>query len=334
MGKGRQSKSAALDKMIRVLQTVNALSPRDVACDSDPLSLEEFARLAGMSPKECRRVIDKINYDCGDVVPAAWVELDEQGMIHPHRLNFAFDGLLRLSRPEALALLVALRSSGADADGRLASLVRGALPDLDLDRLDTVLGQCTMPAGALETLADAVERGQVLEFDYLDAKGARTHRCVEPMGFWYDAALETWSFSAWCRLRQAARVFRVDRMLSEPTPTGETFVPRPAETPDTRRGSLGSTVQAILAVHDPAAIEQGAWPGLEVFADATDEQLATLTHDELAHGAFIAQIPWQAQSPWLVQEIVASMGDVEAISPAQLREGVCTHTRVLLERLG
>ena len=191
-----------------------------------------------------------------------------------------------------------------------------------------------MPAGALETLADAVEGGRVIEFDYLDAKGARTHRCVEPMGFWFDAALETWSFSAWCRLRQAVRVFRVDRMLSEPMPTGETFVPRPAETPDTRCGSLGSTEQAVLAVHDPAAVGQDAWPGLEVFADANDEQLATLTHDELAHGAFIAQIPWQAESPWLVQEIVATMGGIEALAPASLREGVCAHTRMLLERLG
>ncbi len=335
MARGRQSKSATLDQMIRVLQTVNALSPLDVARDADPVSIEEFARLAGMSPKECRRIIDKINYDCGDAVPAAWVELDDGGMVWPHRLNFAFDGLLRLSHAEALALMVALRSSGADADGHLASLVRGALPDFNLTRLDTVLGQRTMPVGALETLAEAVAQGQVVEFDYLDAKGARSHRAVEPAQIWYDSTLGSWSVSAWCRLRHAMRVFRVDRMLSAPTPTGETFEPRDA-TPvpgGSAQTFLADAEQAVLAVHDPTALRQAAWPGLEALSNPTDEQIAALTPDEQARGAFIAQIPWQEGSAWLVQEVVASMGDVEALAPAQLRDEVRAHAQALLDKL-
>ncbi len=334
MARGRQTKSAALDKMIRVLQTVNALSPHDVSRDADPICLDEFARLAGMTAKECRRVIDKINYGCGDVIPAAWVELDEQGMVHPHRLNFAFDGLLRLNRPEALALLIALRSSGADGDGHLASLVRGALPDIEGARLDTVLGQSTMPVGALETLAEAIAGSEVVEFDYLDAKNVRTHRAVEPCQIWYDSTLETWSVSAWCRLRQAMRVFRVDRMLSVPAATGQTFTPKDIQAPTAGQGSLGQTVQAVLAVHDPAVLAQDAWPGLEELAEATPAQLAALSEQELAHGAFVAQIPWQAESAWLVQQVVASLGAVEALAPARLREDVRAHARTLLERLG
>jgi predicted DNA-binding transcriptional regulator YafY len=333
MPRGRESKSASLNKMIRVLQTVNALAPQDAALDGKPVELARFAQLAGLSEKDCLRAIDKINYGCGDAVPAAWVEVDEQGRVVPHRLSFAFDGLMRLSRPEALALLVALRSSGADAGGHLASLVKGALPELDLARLDTVAGQQAMPVGALETLADAVARRQVVAFEYLDGRGTRTKRLVEPLEVWYDSNIPGWCVSAWCRLRQAVRTFRVDRMLDAPAPTGETFAERVGAQAEQGRIDQACSMQAVLAVHDPAVARKYTWPGMEELENPSQPQIAALTGPELARGGFIAQIPWVPGSAWLVQSIVASMGAVEALEPAELAHSVAALAEELLERL-
>ena len=229
MARGRESKSTTLEKMIRVLQTVNALAPHNPLEQGEPVSLDRFCELAGLDEKDCRRIIDKINYGCGDALPAAWIEVDDDGNVVPQRLAFAFDGLMRLSRSEAFSLLVALRSSGMDSDGHLARLVRGALPHFDLDRFHTVAGGECGPSGALETIADAVANRLVLTIDYCDAKGERSCRQVEPHSVWYDTSVSAWSFSAWCRTRNGMRTFRLDRLQAAPTATGETFETRGEE---------------------------------------------------------------------------------------------------------
>lgn len=330
----RESKSATLDKMLKVVQAVNALSPGDPVLDGEPVELARFARLVGMDPKECLRIVEKIDYGCGDALPAAWIEYDEQtGCIVPHRLCFASQGLMRLSHSEAFALLVTLRSSGADADGTLAATVRGALPELDLARFDTVAAGADMPQGSLERVADAVARREVLSIEYRDARGACSTRTVEPLEVWYDSAAGAWSFSAWCRTRDEVRTFRLDRLRAVPQPTGEVFPERQTAlggaAVDMARG-----VTAVLAVHDPKAVARTSWPELEELQDPTDDQLAHLRPPELAQGGYIAQIPWIPGSFWLVQAIVSTLGGVEAVSPARLREEVRDLAGQLLVRLG
>ena len=333
MAKGRESKSATLDKMIRVLQTVNALAPADALEPGEPVAMARFCDLAGMSEQDVVRIIDKINYGCGDALPAAWIEVDEEGRIVPQRLDFAFDGLMRLSRAEAFSLLVALRSSGMDNDGHLARLVVGALPHLDLERFDTVAGQGSVPAGALEVVADAVARHLVLTIDYRDAKGERSAREVEPLAVWYDTTAASWSFSAWCRTRGAVRTFRLDRLQTTPAPTGEMFDER-SETDDVQTGlDMSQAEWAVLAVHDRSAIDKGAWPGIEVRLQPSAEEAAHITAQEWQAGAYIVQIPWVPGSVWLPQAVVASLGCVEVIAPASLRAEVHELATELLERL-
>jgi predicted DNA-binding transcriptional regulator YafY len=59
----------------------------------------------------------------------------------------------------------------------------------------------------------------VLELDYVDRTGQRTERrLVEPFGL--AGAERHWYLMGWCRLRDAGRAFRLDRILAA-ADTGE-----------------------------------------------------------------------------------------------------------------
>lgn len=62
---------------------------------------------------------------------------------------------------------------------------------------------------ALEAAVAAQER---IRIDYTDEAGARTTRTVRPLGLWYWGAV--WTLVAWCELRMAFRMFRLDRIAS------------------------------------------------------------------------------------------------------------------------
>lgn len=66
------------------------------------------------------------------------------------------------------------------------------------------------PAPIAGVLEEGVRRATVVRLRYVDAAGVATSREVEPVGFHGDA--EGWYLVAWCRLRQAGRVFRLDRV--------------------------------------------------------------------------------------------------------------------------
>ena len=80
-------------------------------------------------------------------------------------------------------------------------------------------------------IQDAIVGRQVLRLTYADRDGVRTEREVEPVLFMTGVGRQ-WYLIAWCRLRQAARAFRVDRIMDaeatgEPAPehSYEDFAP-------------------------------------------------------------------------------------------------------------
>lgn len=333
--KGRESKGSVLNKMIRILQAVNSLSPHDPLLDGDPIPLDDFASTVGLDCGECARIIRKINLGCGDALPAAYVDFDEEtGLLTPHRLVFAFDGLLRLSKSEAYALLMALRASGIDSDGKLVSKLAGALPVLDLERLSLMAGEAGVSRQALETVADAVSRRLVVSISYRDALGSVSRRDVEPLALWFDAAESTWTFSAWCRLRRSVRLFRADRLVCDPVPTGETFAQRTVHEPLGPLDRMDLSPLAVLAVHDPGSLElAGVWHGIEALTNVEDSLAGRLDAEDLKRGGFIATVPWIEGSPWLPCAVVATLGGVEVIEPEALRDEVSRVAADYLARL-
>jgi predicted DNA-binding transcriptional regulator YafY len=88
------------------------------------------------------------------------------------------------------------------------------------------------PRSVPAVIQDAIVGRQVLRLTYVDRAGAHTRREVEPVLFMTGDGRQ-WYLIAWCRLRQAARAFRIDRIThaeatGEPSPehSYEDFAPR------------------------------------------------------------------------------------------------------------
>jgi predicted DNA-binding transcriptional regulator YafY len=101
----------------------------------------------------------------------------------------------------------------------------------------------SQPATVPLAIQEAITARHVLRLDYRDRNDRVTAREVEPVAF---AATRTqWYLMGWCRLRDAGRAFRLDRILAA-TDTGEPAPPRSyadlhADIPDAlvRRPDLG-----------------------------------------------------------------------------------------------
>lgn len=142
-----------------------------------------------------------------------------------HTLDRTGRVVVSLSTPEVVALLVALRSAGADmpfADaGRTAAarLMDGlaTATRLEVDELRRRIRTAESdrpPASARvrRTVEEAVRRSVVVNLDYVDQHGVETSRAVEPVGLYSGG--DGWYLVGWCRLRDAGRIFRFDRIRS------------------------------------------------------------------------------------------------------------------------
>ncbi|WP_119731419.1 helix-turn-helix transcriptional regulator [Thermomonospora amylolytica] len=77
-----------------------------------------------------------------------------------------------------------------------------------------------------EAVRQAVQHRRVLRIEYVDVRGERTTREVEPQLL--VAGPRGWYLTGWCRLRQDVRAFRLDRVRSA-VQTPEGFAERPSD---------------------------------------------------------------------------------------------------------
>lgn len=129
---------------------------------------------------------------------------------------------LNLAPQEAIAMAVALETvSGTPFATAARSTLRklaAVMPERDAaaaralaDRVRLIAPATDEPARQVpRVIEDAIAAGRVLRIAYADRHGAVSHRTVEPMAFLGKG--EVWYLLAWCRLREAARVFRLDRI--------------------------------------------------------------------------------------------------------------------------
>lgn len=64
----------------------------------------------------------------------------------------------------------------------------------------------------IDQLEEAVDKKQVVRFDYKDANAQSSSRDAEPLGLWFWGG--AWTLVAWCQMRRDFRVFRIDRISS------------------------------------------------------------------------------------------------------------------------
>ena len=122
---------------------------------------------------------------------------------------------------EAMALAVALRQVagtpfGQDAAAAMRKVLAAMRKDdaaaaRDLAARVYLVGDADPPP-LPAVITDALAARRVLRIGYADRHGLVTRRDIEPLG--YVGMAERWYLLAWCRLRDALRAFRTDRIAT------------------------------------------------------------------------------------------------------------------------
>ncbi|MEL6921343.1 MAG: YafY family protein [Pseudomonadota bacterium] len=147
---------------------------------------------------------------------------------------------LMFTRDEIVALVAGarmLRSVGGLEMARAAQealvKIETVLPDRERERLRAVSIRVPFrkmsddEREALDVVERASEDRHVITFDYVDAKGAKTNRRINPLGLWMWT--KAWTTVGWCHDRDDFRMFRIDRM-SNLHITHERFRDQPGRT--------------------------------------------------------------------------------------------------------
>jgi predicted DNA-binding transcriptional regulator YafY len=151
-----------------------------------------------------------------------------------HRLDAPTTTVFTLSVAEVTALLVAVAVSGdmpfADAAVSASQRLLDSLsPTIRINvdhvraRFRTSKPQVTTRNSVRRSVEKAVRRQVVVNLSYRDERGAETDRAVEAVGFFKGN--DDWFLIGWCRLRNAGRIFRLDRIQTARL-TKQSFPPR------------------------------------------------------------------------------------------------------------
>ncbi|MDO3705285.1 YafY family protein [Micromonospora sp. C28SCA-DRY-2] len=227
---------------------------------------DELARRLGVSPRTLRRDVERLR-GYGYPVdtqpgPGGYYRLAAGRTMPP----------LVLDDDEAIATLLGLASlaaTGPAAAGGLDAAATRAYGKLDQflparlrPRVASV--RASLETGAQETppvaaeqvglLAEAIDRAEVVTFDYTDARGGRSRRRVEPYRQVHH--LLRWYLLGWDLDRADWRVFRLDR-VGDPLRTGTGYRRRPLPAGSAleylRRGLDRIRQRVTLVVAAPAA---------------------------------------------------------------------------------
>lgn len=247
-------------------------------------------------------------YDPGDLVPL----MIEDGYVEVFGELPALDEPVRLSASEARALAAALQAAGFDGDDPLSSkLLEAAAPrEFDQDELERTVKAATLThrSAVYETLAQAVTDGLVVTMEYVRSGASDpTVREFEPHALFAERS--AWYTTGWCRSAGAWRTFRLDRIRSA-GPTGEHIDPRLHETPSGMLSAMrvDGLPKATLRFAPGARFEPRDWPGSALLESGPD-------------GSATVEVPFGG-TEWIARRVVARLGLVEVVEPADVRAAV------------
>ncbi len=176
----------------------------------------------------------------------------------------------------------------------------------------------SVTAHQLSIVAEAIVHRETMSFTYMDARGERTDRRVEPYRQVHH--LLRWYLLAWDIEREDWRVFRLDR-VTDPLRTGDRYAPRPlpAESASEylRRGLNKSKQPVTLLVKAPAAgvIDALKFQDAEIHSAGDQQTNISLALDS-----------WQ----WLVLNLAFLDADFQISAGTQFTEACRTFGERLL----
>jgi proteasome accessory factor C len=308
--------TASADRLARLLNLVPYLLARP------GIRVAEAAADLGVSERQVREDLELLwvcglpGYGPGDLIDMA-VDGDRVTITY----DAGIDRPLRLTRDEALALVVALRMLAETPGVGHRDAIERALAKIETaagDYADTPVA-VRLP-GNRDRLAEfrgLVERHRAVRITYYTAaRDETTQRVVDPMRVLVvggRAYLE-----AWCRRAEAVRLFRVDR-IDGYTELDEPAAPPPqAQQTDVRDGVFHPTPDLPLVT---LRVSRGArwiteyYPCEEVRAERGEHWLVSLRASDLA---------------WARRLVLGLAPDVSVVAPAQLAAAVGAEARAAL----
>ena len=245
----------------------------------------------------------------------------EDGMVEVYSPLPAVSAPVRLSLDESRALAAALAAAGFTAEDPLTGrLLEAASASFDADSLERTIRStiATHDGEVFETLACAVRDREAIEIAYQSEGAAEpTERVVEPQQLFAERG--AWYLSAWCRTAGGIRTFRVDRVRGA-LKTGERFesvvAPASADAP-TAFAPEGLPLAQLRFAPGEAFVER-EWPGGRVVSAQSD-------------GSTLAEVPYGGTG-WIARHVVARLGGVEALAPAEVRAAVLALARQELSK--
>ena len=255
------------------------------------------------------------------------------------------DRPIRLSREEAVSLLLALRVliGLLDADAEAASPLRRAEAAvsalLGYERSDSAPppdaptggdglpngahrrdAAATAPAGGTGAVLAAVRcataRRERLRLVYVSATDERTERDVDPLELVSDGS--HLSLLAWCCTARGERTFRLDRIVSaEPVGRAADPHPRPSSAAPRRPGRIADGETAVLHL-EPS----GRW---------LVEQIPCEEVVQLADGSLRVRVVGRDER-WLVGLVLSAGRHLRGVEPRSLAVAAAARARGALER--
>lgn len=274
------------------------------------LPISVLAQRAGLPESQLAADLEMLSM-CGVAPYDPWAMVPvmiEDGYVEVFGEMPALKGAVRLSAAEATALVAALEAAGIAADHPLANrLISAATSSFDAEQVEQILA--TSPSGhesaVYECVARALEEHRLVRIEYLKSGSeSRSCRDIEPQAMFAERG--AWYVTAWCRTASGYRTFRLDRIVSaELVP--ESFEPREVSGGCTAFSAEGLPF-ATLRFAPGTAVSDREWPGIRGLEQAPD-------------GSTIAQVPYGGTS-WIARMVMARLGRVEVISPAEVRDAV------------
>lgn len=235
------------------------------------------------------------------------------------------DRPIRLSREEAVSLLLALRVliGLLDADAEAASPLRRAESAvsalLGYERSDSAPPPDAPTGGAGAVLAAvrrATARRERLRLVYVSATDERTERDVDPLELVSDGS--HLSLLAWCCTARGERTFRLDRIVSaEPVGRAADPHPRPSSAAPRRPGRIADGETAVLHL-EPS----GRW---------LVEQIPCEEVVQLADGSLRVRVVGRDER-WLVGLVLSAGRHLRGVEPRSLAVAAAARARGALER--
>jgi predicted DNA-binding transcriptional regulator YafY len=201
------------------IERLYALNER-VRLSRRPVSARELAEEFGVARRTIERDLDTLRRSGAPL----YAEFGRRGGARSVAQPDA--ALVSLRRDELLALLIAASvASGAPfthAAGRAIAKLTAALDAAHHDHLDDLRERfriartgTTVAPRVMSVIEAALLSENAVRITYRDRTGAMSQRIVEPACLYFDA--RRWSLAAWCRERNGARLFVLDRVAAAHT---------------------------------------------------------------------------------------------------------------------